>query len=157
MAGLLTARCQEPARSMQSVRLCTMTIPTTKEKSMHDKDAITWFEIPALDLDRAARFYETVLDRKLKRESKGPLEMAVFPYKEPGVGGCVTHGQGHAPGPGGNIVYLNAGPAIDPALARVNAAGGTVALSRTALPEGMGFFAHIIDTEGNRVGLHALK
>lgn len=28
---------------------------------MQMKDAITWFEIPAQDLDRAARFYETVL------------------------------------------------------------------------------------------------
>ena len=36
-------------------------------------------------------------------------------------------------------------------------AGGKVALPKTALPEGLGFFAHIIDSEGNRVGLHALQ
>ena len=29
-------------------------------------DAINWFEIPVRDLNRAQRFYETVLDRKLK-------------------------------------------------------------------------------------------
>ena len=26
---------------------------------------------------------------------------------------------------------------------------------RVELPEGMGVFAHILDTEGNRIGLHA--
>jgi len=63
-----------------------------------------------------------VLARKLKREQMGPFEMPVFPYTQPGVGGCVTHGQGYAPGTGGDIVYLNAGPELDPALARVGAA-----------------------------------
>lgn len=29
------------------------------------------------------------------------------------------------------------------------------ALPRQALPPGMGFFAHITDLDGNRVGLHA--
>jgi predicted enzyme related to lactoylglutathione lyase len=33
---------------------------------------------------------------------------------------------------------------------------GSVALPRTARPPGMGFFAHITDLDGNRVGLHAL-
>ena len=35
------------------------------------------------------------------------------------------------------------------------APGGKVALPRQALPPGMGFFAHIHDLDGNRVGLHA--
>lgn len=30
-------------------------------------DAISWFEIPVRDLQRAQRFYETVLERKLLR------------------------------------------------------------------------------------------
>jgi len=42
-------------------------------------------------------------------------------------------------------------------LTRAVAQGGSVALPRTALPPGMGFFAHITDLDGNRVGLHALE
>jgi predicted enzyme related to lactoylglutathione lyase len=30
-------------------------------------------------------------------------------------------------------------------------------MPRIALPEGMGVFAHILDTEGNRIGLHAVR
>jgi hypothetical protein len=38
----------------------------------------------------------------------------------------------------------------------VTRAGGRVVQDRTLLPEGLGAFAHIVDSEGNRVGLHAL-
>ena len=49
----------------------------------------------------------------------------------------------------------NAGESLDSVLNRVAAAGGEIATPKTALLPGMGAFAHIIDTEGNRVGLHA--
>jgi predicted enzyme related to lactoylglutathione lyase len=54
------------------------------------------------------------------------------------------------------LVYLDATLSLDAALERVIVAGGHVALPRQALPPGMGFFAHITDLDGNRVGLHAL-
>ena len=44
---------------------------------------------------------------------------------------------------------------IDDWLARVEPAGGRVITPKTALPPGMGLLAHILDSEGNRVGLHA--
>ena len=123
---------------------------------MHKDDALTWFEIPAADLGRATRFYETILDRSLKTETMGTSTLSIFPYEQPGVGGCVIAGNGHVPSSSGTVIYLNAAPRIDDALSRVAKAGGRVVLPKTALPEDMGFFAHVIDTEGNRVGLHAL-
>jgi len=123
---------------------------------MERKDAITWFEIPATDLARATKFYETVLGAELKAEQMGPMKMALFPYAAPGVGGCLIAGEGNAPSTTGNLVYLQAGPSLKAALSRVERAGGRIALGATELPDGMGFFAHILDTEGNRVGLHAL-
>ena len=38
-----------------------------------------WFEIPADDLDRAQRFYETILAQPLQRANFGGADMAVFP------------------------------------------------------------------------------
>ena len=124
---------------------------------MERDDALTWFEIAATDLGRATRFYEAVLGRAMKAETMGNMTMSVFPYQQPGVGGCVLAGEGHAPSPNGTVIYLNAGPKIDAALARVTKAGGKIVLPKTALPGNMGFFAHVIDSEGNRVGLHALQ
>jgi uncharacterized protein len=121
------------------------------------KNAITWFEIPTLRLDQAQNFYENVLSCTMRRENMGPSEGAVFPYDEPdGLGGALMAGPtAPLPGPSGTVIYLDASPSLDAALARVEAAGGRVVVPRQALPPGMGFFAHIIDLDGNRVGLHA--
>ncbi len=120
------------------------------------KSAITWFEIPSNQLDAAQLFYESVLACTLRREAMGPSEGAVFPYDGAGVGGALMSGP-TAPvrAAGGALVYLDASPSLDAALKRAVTAGGKVVLSRQALPPGMGFFAHIIDLDGNRVGLHA--
>ncbi len=121
-------------------------------------NAVTWFEIPAADLDRAQRFYETVLSVALKREQMGDEQLAVFPYEQPGAGGCLQRGSNPvAPSRDGTRVYLDASPSLDAALTRVLGAGGRIATPKVALPPGMGFFAHIEDSEGNVVGLHALQ
>ena len=121
------------------------------------RNALKWFEIPVADMDRAQRFYETVVDAPLRREAMGPATtLAVFPYDSAGVGGCLFAAEGIRPSADGAVLYLNAGESLDAALERVRAAGGRILLPRTELPEGMGCFAHFADSEGNRVGLHAL-
>lgn len=121
------------------------------------RNAVTWFEIPARDLARAQAFYEAVLATSLERQTMGTEQMAIFPADEGGVPGCVNVGaEGVQPSAAGTRVYLDAGASIDAALGRVAGAGGRIATPKTALPPGMGFFAHIVDTEGNTVGLHAM-
>ena len=123
------------------------------------KNAITWFEIPTLNMAKSQAFYETVLGCKLRPEPMGPSEGAVFPHQSEGdgVGGALLCGPSASP-PGalGTLIYLDASPSLDAALARALANGATLACPRVALPPGMGFFAHILDLDGNRVGLHAL-
>jgi len=123
------------------------------------KNAISWFEIPTTQLDQAQAFYEAVLQRPMRREAMGPSQGAVFAYDMAagGVGGALMMGPtAPALATGGTLVYLDASPSLDAALERALAAGGQMALPRQALPPGMGFFAHITDLDGNRVGLHAL-
>ena len=123
------------------------------------KNAITWFEIGTANLAKATSFYEAVLGHKMRLENMGPSEGAVFAYDEAadGQGGALMCGP-TAPKPGaqGTLIYLDASPSLDAALARVTKAGGQVSVPRQALPPGMGFFAHITDLDGNRVGLHSL-
>ena len=121
------------------------------------RNALHWFEIPAVDLDRAQRFYQTLLGTALKRETMGGEQMAIVPADEEGVAGCLNRGaEAVAPSRAGTRVYLDASPSLDAALSRVAAAGGRTVTPKVALPEGMGFFAHVEDSEGNIVGLHAL-
>ena len=120
-------------------------------------NAITWFEIGVSNLAPAQAFYEAVLGCTLRPEDMGPSQGAVFPYTGEGIGGALMCGPS-APkaGLGGALIYLDASPSLDAALNRVVAAGGSIALPRQALPPGMGFFAHMHDLDGNRVGLHSL-
>ncbi len=122
------------------------------------KQVIDWFEIPVRDMSRAQAFYEAVLQTSLHRENfVGPnMEMVVF--KEDGhraKGALLSGHPALQPGTRGTLVYLHAGASLDAALKRVVAAGGQVAMGQVALPEGAGFMAHMVDVDGNRVGLHA--
>jgi predicted enzyme related to lactoylglutathione lyase len=118
--------------------------------------AVNWFEIPVRDLDRAQAFYENLLGAPLRREAMGDKTLAVFRYDDTGVGGCLMAGEGTpAPTADGTLVYLNAEPSLDAAIARVQRAGGRLATPKVQLPGDMGAFAHVVDTEGNRIGLHA--
>ena len=118
--------------------------------------AINWFEIPVANIDRAQAFYEALLGAPLRREAMGPQTLAVLPYTEPAVGGALIAGD-RIPAPSGNgtLVYLNVNPSLDAALARALAAGAQLVTPRVDLPDGMGSFVHVLDVEGNRIGLHA--
>jgi predicted enzyme related to lactoylglutathione lyase len=124
-------------------------------QSLFMNKLISWFEIPALDLKRASAFYQQIFGVTFRGHQLGADDMVVFPYdREHATGGCVISGERYKPSADGAVVYLETGDSLEAVLARVEPAGGQVAVPRTALPPGMGAFAHILDTEGNRVGLH---
>ena len=120
----------------------------------HD-NVVVWFEIPAADFERAAKFYETIFDTKLNRETFGGPKMGVFGYDRPKVSGCVMESPERAGKDGGTVIYLNCTGHLDAVVSRVEAAGGALLTERIKLPPGMGAYFHIRDSEGNRVGLHA--
>ena len=112
-----------------------------------------WFEIPTLDLDRAQRFYEAALDTTLQRQQFGGPAMAVFPRGDkPNASGALIQLDDCQPTVQGSIVYLSVAD-LTPVLDRAERHGGDTLVARTALPEGMGYFAQFRDCEGNRVGL----
>jgi len=119
--------------------------------------AVNWFEIPVLEQPRAQAFYERMLDVKLDWQTLSGQTLAVLPCDDGAVGGCLVTGEGIAPSTQGTLVYLNAKPSLDAVLARVEPAGGRITTPKVQLPGDMGVFAHVTDTEGNRIGLHALS
>lgn len=115
-------------------------------------NAIDWFEIPVLDLDRATRFYARTLDGELRREDAPGLPMALLPYKEPGVGGALVQHPQRKPSQEGATVYLGTRN-LSAALGRLLEAGGAVVTPKTDIGP-HGFIALFRDTEGNTIGLH---
>jgi predicted enzyme related to lactoylglutathione lyase len=121
------------------------------------RNALSWFEIPVTDIERAQRFYETLLARDMRREHMGPQTLAIFAYEQgAGVGGALLQ-SATAPVPGteGSLVYLDASPSLDAVLSRAGELGAQVLLPKLQLPGTIGFIAQIVDCEGNRVGLHS--
>jgi predicted enzyme related to lactoylglutathione lyase len=119
-------------------------------------NAISWFEVPCKDLDRAERFYNTLLGKPLVRQTFGGSPMSIFPYDQTsGVGGCLLTARDHKPSGDGVRVYL-AVEDLDAVLARAKPAGGEVVLPRTPIGE-HGFIGAVRDSEGNTVGLHLLR
>jgi hypothetical protein len=118
-------------------------------------NALNWFEIPASDINRAAKFYSTVLGAELEIAEMMPGYLMAMLPSEDGVGGALIQGEGYAPSTDGTVVYLNGGEDLALPLGKVEAAGGQVLVTKTDIGEN-GFFAYILDSEGNKVGLHSM-
>lgn len=119
------------------------------------KNAINWFEIPVSDLARATAYYEDLVQTSLTQESMDGIDMAIFPYGEDTVTGSLVSAPFLSPSPTGSLVYLNVEGMLDATLERAVASGSDIPLPKTPIGPN-GFIAHIIDSEGNRVGLHSM-
>jgi hypothetical protein len=117
------------------------------------KDFVSWFEIPAFNLPRAAAFYNTIFNMEMETTLKGEYAMAFFPAED-GIGGAIVAGPGCIPSSIGPLIYLNAGNDIESVLGRVELAGGSVIMPKTLISQEAGSFALFIDCEGNRLALH---
>lgn len=124
-------------------------------------NVVCWFEVPVTDIDRAIAFYSTVFGYELQAQQFGDEIMAWFPWaegKDGASGSLVYHKEKYTPSEHGVTIYFSA-PSEDLAneLSRVENAGGKIIQEKTHIAEGYGYYALIIDTEGNRIGLHSKK
>lgn len=122
--------------------------------------AISWFEIPATDLERAQTFYEAIFQVKMIPLDMPNFQMRMFPIANPqtGIGGALVKAQDfyQPSATDGVLVYLNANPDVQLVLDRVEAAGGKVVVPKTQISPEYGYMAVLIDSEGNRVALHSV-
>jgi uncharacterized protein len=121
-------------------------------------NAINWFEIPAKDLARAKKFYETILGMTMI--AAGGSQSAMFPadWQHGEVGGGITVASGNEPSDKGAVVYLNGGADLGVILDRVEAAGGKVLMPKAKIPgmDDAGYIGMFLDSEGNKLGLHSM-
>ncbi|WP_372652815.1 VOC family protein [Draconibacterium sp.] len=122
-------------------------------------NAVGWFEVPVTNMDRAIKFYETVLDIKLDRNQMEPLDMAWFPMTDESYGSAgslVCHTEYYTPSTNGVVIYFIAHSGdLSNELSRVEEAGDKVLQPKTKISDEYGYMALLIDTEGNRVALHS--
>jgi uncharacterized protein len=112
-------------------------------------------------MERAIKFYETVLDIKLSRNQMVPLDMAWFPWVEEGKcssGSVVCHPDHDKLSMDGVLIYLTTQTGdLNDELNRVEKAGGKMIQSKTLIAEDYGYMAIFKDTKGNRIALPSRK
>lgn len=125
-----------------------------------NSNSLNWFEIPAKDILRAKKFYETIFSctMDIMPEMMG-MKMVGFPggMENGKVNGGLVQSQMHKPSEDGVVIYLNAEPEIQKVIDRIEKAGGKITMPKTQISPEIGYMAFFIDTEGNKIGLHSQK
>lgn len=117
----------------------------------------SWFELPALDLDRAKKFYETVFGFEMTHETNAGYEMLNFPFNVDGRGisGGLMKGFGYKPSLEGATVYFTT-TTIDEHIEKITQAGGKIHVPKKDIGP-YGYISLFEDSEGNRAGLFQRK
>jgi len=124
------------------------------------KNAISWFEIPTENIDRASKFYETIFNVSLIPLDVQQVKMRMFPVEDPmtGIGGALCYNKEfYKPSTSdGPLIYLNGNPDVQNILDKIEAAGGKIIVPKTQISPEYGYMAVFVDTEGNRIALHSV-
>ncbi len=122
-----------------------------------DHNMIGWFEIPVTDMDRAKAFYEKVFNIEISIHDLGGLVMGWFPYDDAvkGISGSLVMHEMYSPSDFAGVLIYFSCKDLEVELGRVEANGGEILRTKTAIGGEYGFMGLIKDTEGNRIGLHS--
>lgn len=127
---------------------------------MSANNPIVWFEIYVDDMERATKFYETVMDLTLEaipNPTDEEMDMKTFPGNMDvyGANGALVKMKGVEAGGNSTIVYFNSKDCTTEEQ-RVVKAGGKIFKPKMSIGE-HGFITLFSDTEGNMVGLHSME
>ena len=118
---------------------------------------VVWFEIYVQDMARAKTFYESVFGVQLAKLDSPEIEMWAFPMQAEryGASGALVRMPGFPSGTNSVLVYFSC---TDCAVEAVRAAssGGKVEKEKFSIGQ-YGYISLVIDTEGNRIGLHSMQ
>ena len=115
------------------------------------KKLISWVEIPAIDFNRAVKFYNAIFALDLECMDCGKEKMACFPSGE----GAISFAPDFKPSKDGVLVSFNTGNLLDSTIENIKENGGTIMQPKTKIEaDGRGYFSLFLDSEGNRIGLY---
>jgi len=108
-------------------------------------------------MERATKFYKSVLQAKLDRLKSPGMEVWAFPMnmESTGASGALVKMPGFPSGGNSTLVYFSCVDCATEA-GRVVKAGGRIQKEKFSIGE-YGFIALAFDTEGNMFGLHSMK
>ncbi|OJJ22330.1 hypothetical protein BKI52_06505 [marine bacterium AO1-C] len=124
---------------------------------MKNINPVCWFDLYVSDLERAKKFYETVLNIQLVDFPPEWGKQAAFPSSDdgPNISGALVEKENLNTSESTTMVYFASEDCVTEE-ARVAQAGGKVITPKMSIGE-FGFISVVMDNEGNRVGLYSRK
>jgi predicted enzyme related to lactoylglutathione lyase len=151
----------QPGQSGQVKASCCLinalnTSVSKRRKTMANNPAV-WFEIYVQDMERAKKFYESVLQVEFEKLNSPEVEMLAFPMdmNSPGASGALVKMEGFPSGGNSTLIYFSCTDCAVEA-GRVTSSGGRLQREKMSIGQ-YGFIALAVDTEGNMFGLHSLQ
>ncbi len=130
---------------------------------------IIWFEIPVQSLDTAVRFYSAMLGTPIERKMLLDTEYGIFKRENTGVGGVLVKKKDVMPGSGVILFFYvnilsdaieaacnNGGKIITPkTLIKQTDEKGNRTIAQNLIDNQIGYFAELVDSEGNHISLYS--
>jgi len=130
---------------------------------------IVWFEIFVKDLDRAIAFYTAVLNIRIEKQVLLDRQDGIMKKEDLGIGGVLVQKENFTPASGAVLFfYVNV---LSDAIEAATRYGGKVITAKTLIKqtdkEGnrtiaqnliddkVGYFAELLDSEGNAISLYS--
>ena len=113
---------------------------------------VVWFDVPVADLDRAMKFYRTVLAIEITEDFHG-MRVGVMQHSDGEVSGCLVQHEDR-PSADGLLLYFNVDGRLDEALTLVEPSAGKILTAKHSIGP-WGSRAIVLDSEGNRIALHS--
>lgn len=120
---------------------------------------VVWVEIPVQNLERAMAFYQAVFGlepTEIAEDDARRTSTLASDMSGGKAGLSLNQTRNFEPSDKGPLIYLDAGEDLTDALGRVEPAGGKIVETKTSMGNA-GYYATVIDTEGNCVALYSYK
>jgi uncharacterized protein len=130
---------------------------------------IVWFEIPVGNLNRAINFYSDVLLIKVERIKLLDQEQGYLSKGNGTISGVLIKKENYQPGLGctlffyvvditeilKNVTEYNGTIITAKTLLKQKNTSGNTVITNNLIDQNVGYYAEILDSEGNRIGLYS--
>ncbi|MGZ3862880.1 MAG: VOC family protein [Bacteroidia bacterium] len=130
---------------------------------------IIWFEIPVSDLNRAVKFYSSMLNITIEKTILLNREYGILKRTDGGISGTLVKKENAQPGAGTILFFyvnvlsdaieaaiLGGGRIITPkTLIKQVDKDGNRTIAQNLIDNQVGYYAELVDSEGNHVSLYS--
>lgn len=141
----------------------------SSDRIIHEREIIAWFEIPAVDFERAVQFYRLALGFKVDVILLNGIKNGIIRNRYSDARGTIIEASSSSVG-AGPILFFRAQFDVSLTLANVADAGGKILTPKTLIKDSIGggstriphtlidnrigYFGVFLDSEGNKVAVY---